>query len=64
LPAATATLRLSGTLLEVESASGMIAQFDGIAPVAAGSMAAGRRSRTARSTEGALHGQRLIARKR
>jgi hypothetical protein len=41
----------------------MIAQFDGIAPVAAGSMAAGRRSRTARSTEGALHGQRLIARK-
>jgi hypothetical protein len=37
-------------LLEVESARGMIARFDAIAQLAAGSMAARRGSRTARST--------------
>jgi hypothetical protein len=43
------------TVLEVESARGMIARFDAIEQLAAGSMAARR--------EAALLGQRLIARK-
>ena len=38
------------TVLEVESARGMIARFDAIEQLAAGSMAARRGSRTARST--------------
>jgi hypothetical protein len=48
------------TVLEVESARGMIARFDAIEQPAAGSMAARRGSRTARSTSDCAQGDEAI----
>jgi hypothetical protein len=59
LETAARTLQLRW-LLEVESARGMIARFDAIEQLAAGSMAARRGSRTARSTSGCAQGQEAI----
>jgi hypothetical protein len=48
------------TVLEVESARGMIARFDAIEQLAAGSMAARRGTRTARSTSDCAQGEEAI----
>jgi hypothetical protein len=47
-------------MLEVESARGMIARLDAIEQLAAGSMAARRASRIARSTSGCARGEEAI----
>jgi hypothetical protein len=46
--------------MAVESARGMLARFDAIEQLAAGSMAARRGSRTARSTSGCAQGEEAI----
>jgi hypothetical protein len=51
------------SVLEVESARGMIARFDAIEQLAAGSMAARHGSRTARSTSDCAQGEEAIGHK-